>query len=127
MPLPQDTCRLFWVATTLRVKQVLRNHATANDVPRIRLNEPSDTSDANVAAARSLLQLRVLRFGFLQDGDVGIGVCPEGAENRIPIRPTSQFGFAGSWLKFSISHTSDASAATLTMICRPSGLTLALS
>jgi len=36
MPLPQDTCRLFWVATTLRVKQALRNHAAANDVPRIR-------------------------------------------------------------------------------------------
>jgi hypothetical protein len=24
-----------------------------------------------------LLQLRVLRFGFLQDGDVGVGVFPE--------------------------------------------------
>jgi hypothetical protein len=35
MPLPQDTCRLFWVATTLRVKQALRNHAAANDVRRI--------------------------------------------------------------------------------------------
>src|ERR1039457_2250071 len=27
-----------------------------------------------------LLQLRVLRFGFLQDGDVGVGVFPEGKE-----------------------------------------------
>ena len=27
-----------------------------------------------------LLQLRVLRVGFLQDGDVGIGVFPEGEE-----------------------------------------------
>jgi hypothetical protein len=27
-----------------------------------------------------LLQLRVLRFGFLQDGDVGVGVFPEGEE-----------------------------------------------
>lgn len=25
-----------------------------------------------------LLQLRVLGFGFLQDGDVGVGVFPEG-------------------------------------------------
>src|SRR6202040_227174 len=30
--------------------------------------------------ARSLLQLRVLRFGLLQDGDVGVGVFPEGEE-----------------------------------------------
>jgi|ERR1017187_9926445 hypothetical protein len=28
----------------------------------------------------SLLQLRVLRLGFLQDGDVGVGVFPEGEE-----------------------------------------------
>ena len=27
-----------------------------------------------------LLQLRPLRFGFLQDGDVGVGVFPEGEE-----------------------------------------------
>ncbi len=27
---------------------------------------------------QGLLQLRVLRFGFLQDGDVGVGVFPEG-------------------------------------------------
>jgi hypothetical protein len=27
-----------------------------------------------------LLQLRVLRFGLLQDGDVGVGVFPEGEE-----------------------------------------------
>ena len=26
--------------------------------------------------SRRLLQLRVLRFGFLQDGDVGVGVFP---------------------------------------------------
>jgi hypothetical protein len=29
---------------------------------------------------RRLLQLRVLRFGFLQDGDVGVGVFPEREE-----------------------------------------------
>ena len=27
-----------------------------------------------------LLQLRVLRFGLLQDGDVGVGIFPEGEE-----------------------------------------------
>jgi hypothetical protein len=27
-----------------------------------------------------LLKLRVLRFGLLQDGDVGVGVLPEGGE-----------------------------------------------
>src|SRR6202158_5620555 len=31
-------------------------------------------------AQKRLLQLRVLRFGFLQDGDVGVGVFPEGEE-----------------------------------------------
>jgi hypothetical protein len=30
----------------------------------------------------TLLQLRVLRLGFLQDGDVGVGVFPEG-ENAV--------------------------------------------
>jgi hypothetical protein len=34
----------------------------------------------NVNAAKRLMQLRVLRFGLLQDGDVGIGVFPEGEE-----------------------------------------------
>jgi len=32
---------------------------------------------------RLLLQLRVLRFGFFQDGDVGVGVFPEGEETLI--------------------------------------------
>jgi hypothetical protein len=30
--------------------------------------------------ARQLLQLRVLGLGFFQDGDVGVGVFPEGEE-----------------------------------------------
>src|ERR1700756_4710442 len=32
------------------------------------------------AAQQKLLQLRVLGFGLLQDGDVGVGVFPEGEE-----------------------------------------------
>ena len=39
---------------------------------------------------RRLLQLRVLRLGFLQDGDVGVGVFPESKAVWIPwmrIRP----------------------------------------
>jgi hypothetical protein len=28
-----------------------------------------------VIGRKALLQLRVFRFGFLQDGDVGVGVC----------------------------------------------------
>src|ERR1700676_814827 len=32
--------------------------------------------------ATLLLQLRVLRLGFLQDGNVGVGVFPEGEEIR---------------------------------------------
>ena len=31
-----------------------------------------------LARDEELLQLRVLRFGLLQDGDVGVGVFPQG-------------------------------------------------
>src|ERR1039457_6083876 len=34
-----------------------------------------------------LLQLCVLRFGFFQDGDVGVGVFPEGQEGLIHVGP----------------------------------------
>ena len=34
-----------------------------------------------------LLQLLVLRLGFLQDGDVGVGVFPEGKKSsEVPLR-----------------------------------------
>jgi hypothetical protein len=78
--------------------------------------DPPQVTDVPNVRKLLLLQLRVLGFGLLQDGDVGVGVFREGAEKWIPIGPTSQFGFADPWLKFSTSHTSDASAATLTMI-----------
>jgi len=39
-----------------------------------------------------LLQLRELRLGFLQDGDVGIGVFPEGEEILVG---SFRFGDAG--------------------------------
>jgi hypothetical protein len=67
MPLSQDTWRLFWVATTLKVKQALKESRSRERCPPNLLNEPSDTSRANVAAARRLLQLGVLSFGLLQD------------------------------------------------------------
>jgi len=35
-----------------------------------------------------LLQLLVLRLGFLQDGDVGVGVFPEGKEVLVPLAGT---------------------------------------
>ncbi len=34
-----------------------------------------------VMGRKALLQLCVLGFGFLQDGDVGVGVFPEGHEH----------------------------------------------
>ena len=40
-----------------------------------------------------LLQLRVVRLGFFQDGDVGVGVFPEGEE--ILIRGAGFGGVAG--------------------------------
>ena len=35
---------------------------------------------ASQSVRRRLLQLRILCLGFLQDGDVGVGVFPEGEE-----------------------------------------------
>ena len=84
MPLPQDTCRLFWVATRVRVKQALKNDAAANDVLRIRLNELSDNSDADVTATRRLLPLRAYSDLACQDAgsvssfhrsEVRLGFC----------------------------------------------------
>ena|SRR5437667_12638587 len=39
-----------------------------------------ERSIATLKAAKRLLQLRVLRLGFLQDGDVGVGIFPEREE-----------------------------------------------
>src|ERR1700685_397669 len=36
--------------------------------------------DCRTPQLKGLLQLRVLRFGLLQDGNVGVGVFPEGEE-----------------------------------------------
>jgi len=40
--------------------------------------------------SRKLLQLRVLRLGLLQDGDVGVGVFPEREEILIELGPTTR-------------------------------------
>jgi hypothetical protein len=45
-------------------------------LPRL-FRAPNKTS---TPAGSALSQLRVLRFGFLQDGDVGVGVFPETEE-----------------------------------------------
>jgi hypothetical protein len=53
-----------------------------------------------------LLQLRILRFGFLQDGDVRVGVFPE--DKKIQI---SRTGFGGVMLYgIGASHTEAGSA-----------------
>src|ERR1039458_2206629 len=41
------------------------------------LRKPSASSKATRQELFPLLQLRVLRFGFFQDGEVGVGVFPE--------------------------------------------------
>ncbi len=51
-----------------RLFTVQLRHLAGENIPRV----PSRVR----ATARSLLQLCVLRLGFLQDGDVGVGVCP---------------------------------------------------
>jgi hypothetical protein len=55
--------------------------ACANAVSVNRWQRQATTTDHSLSG---LLQLRVLRFSFLQDGNVGVGVSPEGEE--IPVR-----------------------------------------
>src|ERR1700675_1665430 len=40
-------------------------------------------SNATVSTVKALLKLRVLTFGLLQDGDVGVGILPEREEIRV--------------------------------------------
>src|SRR6202022_1791480 len=47
--------------------------------PIIRRNAMA-CGGASQSVRRRLLQLRILRLGFLQDGDVGVGVFPEREE-----------------------------------------------
>jgi hypothetical protein len=62
--------------------------ATPSSFPRgIRLRNACSAISAEwakldhaVKAIKLRLQLRLLRFGLLQDGDVGVGVLPEGKE-----------------------------------------------
>jgi len=42
--------------------------------------QPPPGTKVNCSADKQLLQLRVLGFRFLQDGDVGVGVFPEREE-----------------------------------------------
>jgi len=44
------------------------------------LSNYGSASGTRYSAPDGLLQLRVLRFGLLQDGNVGIGVFPKGKE-----------------------------------------------
>ncbi len=53
-------------------------------------------SQTTSPAPHRLVQLRVLGFGFLQDGDVGVGVFPEGRNNSLrQSHPAQQVGVAG--------------------------------
>jgi hypothetical protein len=55
-------------------------------------SRPADvrTTGATMPQMTGLLQLRVLRFRFFQDGDVGVGVFPEGKEVLV-----CRLGFGG--------------------------------
>jgi hypothetical protein len=56
-----------------------RRWASAGDKPARQLDRSTTDPDCPSGGAilKALLQLRVLGFGLLQDGDVGIGVFPE--------------------------------------------------
>jgi hypothetical protein len=56
--------------------------------------------------ANPLLQLRVLRFGLLQDGDVGVGVLPE--RKKILIRRACLYGVASSSRVIFALYTTEA-------------------
>jgi len=51
----------------------------ADDLQILRM-ERAVSADTAGQGFRQLLQLRVFRFGFLQNGDVGIGVFPQRKE-----------------------------------------------
>jgi hypothetical protein len=69
-----------------------------------RLTKPSPF-DRRTVSEKISLQLRVLRLGFLQDGDVGVGVFPEGEE----IWPDMRVGGIASFY----SHQKPVAAATV--------------
>ena len=52
-------------------------------IPESRVSHPRESRPefVTVLLSQSLLQPHVLRLGLLEDGDVGIGVFPEGEEN----------------------------------------------
>jgi hypothetical protein len=56
----------------------------------LRPNKPSPSTGKEEPPQKTSLQLRVLRFGFLQNGDVGVGVFPEREEVLV-----SGFRFGG--------------------------------
>jgi hypothetical protein len=83
-----ETCVLDSAANRLVIRFVmtklkpathlLRNRFRRMGARRIARNEMTDAAMTIVAI--DLLQLRVLRLGLLEDGDVGVGVLPEGEE-----------------------------------------------
>src|ERR1700730_898607 len=50
------------------------------DGPPLSVIPVPNNKETSAPAEPDSLQLRILRFGFLQDGDVGVGVFPEGEE-----------------------------------------------
>src|ERR1700730_7535951 len=50
------------------------------DGPPLSVIPVPNNKETSAPAEPDSLQLRVLRLGFLQDGDVGVGVFPEGEE-----------------------------------------------
>src|ERR1700740_1434372 len=61
---------------SMRVGRISRGLLTIN---RLSTSAIAETA-RNEAGLFLLPQLRVLLFGFFQDGDVGVGVFPEGEE-----------------------------------------------
>src|SRR5271170_648334 len=69
--------------------------------------------------AFQLLQLRVLRLGLLQDGDVGVGVFPEGEEIFVSGERTSAGGIGNRSLRSSRLQGIGASHSQLCQRSRP--------
>ena len=63
-----------------RMTQSGSNSDRAVSRQTVQLVHRADRGEITAQTDKQLLQLHVLRLGLLQDGDVGVGVFPEGEE-----------------------------------------------
>ena len=73
-------------------------HCSRNAIAGAACRNPDvlrSTDEKLSRGAQCSLQVRVLRFGLLQDGDVGVGVFPEGEEIFVGGERSHESGVVG--------------------------------